>query len=227
MWCPAFLWWRARPRVARPKALVVRFGLVTGVDTPPSRLVVVRHGSTPWSRAGKHTGRTDVPLDEGGRGQARALAERLAGRNFAQVLCSPLVRALDTCRLAGFGDQARPCDDLLEWDYGDYEGLTTDEIRRGRPGWTLWEDGVPAGETIEQVAARADRVIEAGRAGRGDTLAFAHGHLLRVLAARWLGCAPQAGRFLLLLPAGLGVLTWERDRAIIGRWNDGGGDPLG
>lgn len=189
-------------------------------------MVVVRHGSTPWSSAGKHTGRTDVPLDDTGVAQARALAGRLGGHAFALVLSSPLGRARSTCELAGFGARARTCDDLAEWDYGDYEGLTTDEIRRTRPGWTLWADGVRGGESIEQVAARADRVIEEARRAPGDTLAFAHGHVLRVLAARWLGLDPRHGRSLLLAPAGLGVLGWERETPVIGRWDDDGGDPF-
>ncbi len=199
---------------------------MTKAETPPSRLVVVRHGSTPWSSAGKHTGRTDVPLDDEGRAQAMALGGRLQGRRFAQVLCSPLGRARATCELAGFGDLARTCEDLAEWDYGDYEGLTTDQIRRGRPGWTLWDDGVPGGEAIEQVAGRAERVIEVARLAVGDTLAFAHGHVLRVVAARWLGWDPGEGRRLLLSPAAVGVLTWERETAVLGRWDDDGGDPL-
>jgi broad specificity phosphatase PhoE len=199
---------------------------VSGAEQAPCRLVVVRHGSTPWSSAGKHTGRTDVPLDERGRAQGRALAGRLGGARFVQVLCSPLRRARDTCALAGFSGRALACDDLLEWDYGEYEGMTSDEIRSGRPGWNLWDDGVPGGESIEEVAGRADRVIGAVRRAGGDTLAFAHGHLLRVLAARWLGWAPQTGRALALAPAGLGVLSFERGAAILGRWNDDGEDPL-
>lgn len=188
---------------------------------------MVRHGSTSWSSAGKHTGRSDVPLDEQGEAQARALAGRLGGHRFVQVLTSPLGRACMTCQLAGFGDRAEICDELAEWDYGDFEGLTAKEIRRRRPGWTLWRDGVPGGETLEQVATRADRVVERARMAGGDVLAFAHGHLLRVVAARWLGWAPSAAGALLLAPAGLGVLTWEREHPALGRWDDDGADPLG
>jgi len=195
-------------------------------DPPRSRLVVVRHGSTTWSEAGRHTGRTDVPLDSRGEAQARALAGRLAGHRFARVLVSPLGRARRTCELAGFGRLAEVCADLAEWDYGDYEGLTSSEIRRTRPGWRLWEDGVPGGERLEEVSERADRVVAGVRAGGGDVLAFAHGHVLRVLAARWLGMAPSAGGSLLLAPSALGVLTWEREAPVLGRWDDDGDDPL-
>jgi broad specificity phosphatase PhoE len=191
------------------------------------RLVVVRHGSTAWSSAEKHTGRTDVPLDPRGEAQARALSGRLGGHRFVEVLTSPLSRARRTCELAGFGDRAEVCDDLVEWDYGEYEGLVTDEIRRRRPGWTLWQDGVPGGETLAQVAARADRVVQRARRSGGDVLAFAHGHLLRVVAARWLGLEPSAAGSLLLVPASLGVLTWEREVPALGRWDDDGADPLG
>lgn len=206
---------------------MLRFGAVPDAGTPGSRLVVVRHGSTRWAREAKHTGRTDVPLDEEGRVQARALAGRLSGHRFAQVLCSPLGRARETCRLAGYAEGAEVVPHLAEWDYGEYEGLTVDQIRRTRPGWNLWDDGVPGGETLDQVADRADQVVEAARRSSGDTLAFAHGHVLRVVAARWLGWAAQMGRALLLAPAGLGVLSWEREIPVLGRWDDDGGDPLG
>ncbi len=192
-----------------------------------SRLVVVRHGSTTWSSAGKHTGRTDVPLDAHGEAQARALSGRLDGHEFAEVLTSPLGRARRTCELAGFGGRAEVCEDLVEWDYGAYEGLVTNEIRRKRPRWTLWRDGVPGGETLAQVAARADRVVRRARRTDGDVLVFAHGHLLRVLAARWLGFEPWAAGSLLLAPAALGVLSWEREIPALGRWDDDGSDPLG
>ena len=183
-------------------------------------VVLVRHGETEWSAAGRHTGRTDVPLDETGRREARALAESLAGRDFALVLTSPLSRAVETCRLAGLGDRAQVRDDLAEWDYGEYEGRTTPEIRAGRPGWSLWADGVVGGETIADVGARVDRVIaEAARAG-GDVALFAHGHVLRVLAARWLGLEPDAGKLLALDPASVSVLGWEREWRVIRSWNE-------
>ena len=137
--------------------------------------------------AGRHTSRTDLPLTEQGRERARALAEVLAGWTFALVLCSPLRRARETCELAGFGDVAEICEDLREWDYGEYEGLTTPEIRERDPDWSLWRDGCPGGESPAQVGARADRVLERLRAAGGDAAAFAHGHILRVVTARWLG----------------------------------------
>jgi probable phosphoglycerate mutase len=183
-------------------------------------LVLVRHGETDWSRAGRHTGRTDEPLNETGRANAAALAGRLAGRSFALVLTSPLSRAVETCRLAGLGDAAQVRDDLAEWDYGEYEGRTTPEIRAGRPGWSLWADGVVGGETIADVGARVDRVIaEAARAG-GDVALFAHGHVLRVLAARWLGLEPDAGKLLALDPASVSVLGWEHEWRVIRSWNE-------
>ena len=182
--------------------------------------VLVRHGETEWSRSGKHTGRTDVPLTEEGRRGARAVGEALHGRDFALVLTSPLGRALETCRLAGFGEQAQTRDELVEWDYGAYEGRTTLEVREERPGWTLWQDGVPDGETIEQVAARVDRVIEEIRDADGDALLFAHGHVLRVLSARWLGLEPHAGRLFALDPATLSTLGYERETPVIRVWNE-------
>lgn len=182
--------------------------------------VLVRHGETEWSRSGKHTGRTDVPLTEHGRAQAQAVGEALRGRDFALVLTSPLERARETCRLAGFDDQAQTRDELMEWDYGAYEGRTTPEVREERPGWTLWRDGVPGGETIEQVAERVDRVIEEIRGTDGDALLFAHGHVLRVLTARWLGFEPHAGRLFALDPATLSTLGYERETPVIRLWNE-------
>jgi broad specificity phosphatase PhoE len=182
-------------------------------------VVLVRHGETEWSRAGKHTGRTDVPLTEQGRRQAEAVGAALGDRDFALVLTSPLGRALDTCRLAGFGDRAEPRDELMEWDYGAYEGRTTSEIREERPGWTLWRDGVREGETIEQVGQRVDRVLEQIRSLEGDALLFAHGHVLRVLTARWLELEPDAGRLFALDPATLSTLGYERETPVIQVWN--------
>ena len=183
-------------------------------------VVLVRHGETEWSRTGRHTGRTEVPLTEKGREQAAAVGAALRDHAFALVLTSPLGRALDTCRLAGFGDRALQRDELMEWDYGAYEGRTTAEIREERPGWTLWSDGVPKGETVEQVGKRVDRVLDEVRAADGDALVFAHGHLLRVLAARWLGLEPEAGRLFALDPATLSTLGWERETAVVERWNE-------
>jgi len=182
-------------------------------------IVLVRHGETEWSRAGKHTGRTDVPLTEVGRQQAQAVGAELQKRPFAAVWTSPLSRAADTCRLAGFGDVAVPRDELVEWDYGEYEGRTTPEIRGERPGWTLWRDGVLGGETAEQVGARVDRVLADSESARGDVLLFAHGHVLRVLTARWLGLEPVEGQLFALDPATLSVLSFERERRVVRRWN--------
>ena len=182
-------------------------------------VVLVRHGETEWSRAGKHTGRTDIPLTDLGREQARAVGAALRGRDFALVLTSPLARAAETCKLAGFGDLAEKRDELMEWDYGAYEGRTTPEIREERPGWLLWNDGVPGGETIEEVGARVDRVIAELRAAGGDALLFAHGHVLRALTARWLGLEPAAGRLFALDPATLSTLGYERETAVLRLWN--------
>jgi broad specificity phosphatase PhoE len=182
-------------------------------------VVLVRHGETEWTRDGKHTGRTDIALTDRGRRQAQAVGVALEGRPFALALTSPLSRALETCRLAGFGEVAEQRDELREWDYGVYEGRTTIEIRKEVPGWTLWRDGVPEGETIDEVAARADRVIAELRSVQADALLFAHGHVLRVLAARWLGLEPQAGARFALDPATISALGYERETSVIRLWN--------
>jgi len=182
------------------------------------RVFAVRHGETEWSLDGRHTGRTDVPLTDAGRQRAEQVGRGLRGRPFAMVLTSPLARARDTAFLAGF-DGAVPDDDLREWDYGDYEGLKTLDIRRERPGWFLWDDGVPNGESIHEVAARADRVIARVRDIDGDVLVFAHGHILRVLGARWLDQQPGFGRHLVLSPATLSILGHEREAPALECWN--------
>lgn len=187
------------------------------MDSP--RLWIVRHGETTWARTGRHTSRTDVPLTELGRAQARALGDDLASHPFALVLSSPRRRALDTARLAGFGDRVEVTDDLVEWDYGADEGLTTPEIRVDRPGWTIWRDGPRDGETAGDVATRVDRVIDRARRTDGDTLAFAHGHVLRALTARWLGLEVADGRLFELATGTISVLGWEREQATIERWN--------
>jgi broad specificity phosphatase PhoE len=186
----------------------------------PQEAWLVRHGATDWSQSGRHTGRTDVPLNDEGRRQARALARRLAGRQFALVLTSPLQRAIETCRIAGYGDIADVEPDLREWDYGDYEGLTTVEIRRHDPDWTIWTGTVPGGETIDEVGARARRVVERVLAVRGDVALFAHGHILRVLAACWLGLTFDSGRLLGLDTATLSVLGYERETRVVRSWNE-------
>lgn len=193
---------------------------------PASRIFLVRHGQTAWSRSGRHTGRTDVPLEPEGLAQAEAVGGLLLGRRFALVLTSPLERAGETCRLAGFGDRAEDCPDLVEWDYGEYEGRTTEEIRRAHPGWSLWADGVPGGETAADVGRRADRVLARARTAEGDTLCFGHGHLLRVLAARWTGLPPAGGRLLALAVGSVSALGWERETPVILRWNELPGSPL-
>jgi broad specificity phosphatase PhoE len=182
-------------------------------------LWLVRHGETEWSLSGQHTGSTDVPLTDNGRAQAKALGALLAGKSFARVLSSPKSRALETCRLAGYGDAVETTDDLLEWYYGDYEGRRTVDIRKERPAWTLFTDGVPHGETAEQVGARADRVIAAAVEAGGDVALFAHGHVLRVLTARWVGLAPEDGRRFALSTATLSVLGHEREVRVVRLWN--------
>jgi broad specificity phosphatase PhoE len=183
-------------------------------------LWLIRHGETEWTVSGRHTGRTDVPLTPRGERQAELLRRRLAGHAFAAVLTSPLGRARDTCRIAGYGAPAVADDDLVEWDYGGYEGRTTDDIRGERPGWTLWRDGVPNGETAAEVGARADRVIARALSAGGDVALFAHGHVLRVLAARWVGLPATAGRCLALDTTSLSVLGHERGERVIRHWNE-------
>jgi broad specificity phosphatase PhoE len=182
-------------------------------------IVLVRHGETEWSRDRRHTGRTDIPLTEAGRREAGMLREALAGWSFARVLSSPLSRALDTCRVAGLGERAELSDDLLEWDYGEYEGITTARIREERPGWYLWRDGCPGGETAPDVGRRVERVIAGVDGADGDVALFAHGHVLRVLAARWLGLGPESGALLKLDTGTLSALGYERETRVITRWN--------
>ena len=187
--------------------------------TPP-RVHLVRHGATEWSVTGQHTGRTDIPLTEEGRHQAERLAARLARERFALVLVSPLARARETAEITGFGDVAEVDPDLVEWDYGDYDGRTAAEIRRERPGWTPWHGGFPGGETLEEVAARADRVVARVRGVDGDVALFAHGHILRVIAARWLEQPPIEAAHYYLATASLSMLGWERETPVIDRWNE-------
>jgi probable phosphoglycerate mutase len=184
-----------------------------------SEIVVVRHGETDWSATGRHTSRTDLPLTDAGRERARALAAVLADRGFALVLCSPLLRARQTCELAGFPDVAQLDPDLREWDYGDYEGLTTAEIRESNPGWNLWRDGCPGGESPAEVRERAERALKRLREAGGDALVFAHGHILRVLSASWLDMEVAAGARFALDAGGVGVLGYERETEILRQWN--------
>jgi broad specificity phosphatase PhoE len=184
-----------------------------------ARCVVVRHGETEWSLSGRHTGLTDVPLIEAGRARAAEVATELAGREFALVLTSPLRRARETCELAGFGAVAEICEDLHEWDYGEYEGLTTPEIRERAPDWYLWRDGCPGGETPAKVGERADRVRARLDETVGEVLLFAHGHILRVLAARWIELEVQDGARFTLAAGFTGTLGYERAIEAIERWN--------
>jgi probable phosphoglycerate mutase len=179
---------------------------------------LVRHGTTDWSQSGRHTGRTDVPLTAEGERAAAALWPVLTRRTFGLVLSSPLVRARHTAELAGQTPEID--DDLQEWDYGQYEGRTTHDIREERPDWSIWQDGVVGGETADEVAARADRVIARVRAADGDSLLFAHGHLLRILGARWIDAPPTAGQHLLLATAAVSILGYERETPALARWND-------
>lgn len=186
------------------------------------KVFLVRHGETEWSLSGRHTGLSDIPLTERGERGARHLAKRLHGLKFAQVLVSPLKRAVRTCELAGFGAQASIDPDLLEWDYGDYEGRRTVEIRAQRPDWRLFRDGCPGGESPQAIGERADRVIERVRRIEGDTLLVSSGHITRVLAARWLGLAPAAGALYALDTASVSILGYEHDRSepAMRLWND-------
>jgi probable phosphoglycerate mutase len=181
---------------------------------------LVRHAETEWSRSGQHTGRTDIPLTDSGRRVAAAMGARLAGHRFGVVLTSPLERARETCTLAGVGAKAQPRDELLEWDYGDYEGLTTPQIRAQRPDWSLWRDGCPGGESGAQVGRRVDTLIGELVGLDCDAVAFAHGHVLRVLAARWIGLEPAAGALLALSTGTLSVLGHERETRVIWGWNE-------
>lgn len=188
---------------------------------PKGEVWLVRHAATEWADAGRHTGRTDVPLTDPGRDDARALAPRLAGETFAAVRCSPLARARETATLAGVdldGSNVTLDEDLVEWDYGDYEGITTPQIREQRPGWFLWADGCPGGETADDVGARVDRVIAAVCAVDGDVLLVAHGHLLRVLGARWMGLPAAGGAHLTLDTGGICILGQERGVRAVRRW---------
>jgi probable phosphoglycerate mutase len=183
---------------------------------------LARHGETAWSLAGQHTGRTDLPLIERGESNARRLGQRLAGLTFAKVLTSPLQRAARTCNLAGFGISAEVDPNLVEWDYGDYEGLRTAQIHETRPDWQLFRDGCPNGESPAQVGERADRVVSRVRAIEGNVLLFSSGHFLRVLAARWLGLEPIAGRCFMVKTASLSALGYENtlSQPVIQFWDD-------
>jgi probable phosphoglycerate mutase len=186
------------------------------------KIYLARHGETEWSLSGQHTGRTDIPLTADGERNARSLGERLKGTTFAKVLTSPMQRARRTCELAGFGARVEVENDLTEWDYGEYEGRRTADVRKERPDWFLFRDGCPGGETVAAVGARADRLLARLRGQGGDLLLFSHGHFLRVLGARWLALPAADGRLLLLTTASLSVLGYEhsRDEPVLRLWND-------
>jgi probable phosphoglycerate mutase len=184
-----------------------------------AKVFVIRHGETEWSLNGRHTGTTDLPLTDNGRRVAERLRPVLSKLPFALVLVSPMRRALETCKLAGLGDEAVVDEDLMEWNYGAYEGLTSDQIRKASPGWMVFRDGCPGGETPEQVGARADRVIGRARAVEGNVALFAHGHVLRVLVARWIGLAPSGGQHFLLDTGTLSVLDDYRESPAVQIWN--------
>lgn len=183
------------------------------------RIWLVRHGETEWSKSGQHTGRTDIPLTAAGEHQAKALGRHLASRRFELVLTSPLGRARETCRLAGHGDAAEVSEDLLEWNYGVWEGRRTADIRIEQPGWSIWTTPIPQGETVEQVGERVRRVIERADAVAGDVALFAHAHVLRILAACWIGLPPIHGRTLALGTASLSALGYERETRVVHVWN--------
>jgi probable phosphoglycerate mutase len=186
---------------------------------PVQQVYLIRHGETEWSLTGQHTGVTDIPLTENGRKVAKLLVTVLAKESFALVLTSPLERARQTCELAGLGGRAEIDRDLMEWRYGEYEGLTSEQIDAKRPGWLLFRDGCPGGESPEQICARADRLIARVRAVEGDIALFAHGHIFRVFAARWLGLPASAGCHFLLDTATLNILSYYRGIPALKRWN--------
>jgi probable phosphoglycerate mutase len=190
------------------------------MSAPAARAVLVRHAETEWTLSGRHTGRTDLPLTERGREAARQLARRLSGLDFALVLVSPARRARETCELCGLGHRAQPREDLREWDYGDYEGLTSAQIEARRPGWSLWRDGCPGGEDAGAVGARADRVIAELQAADGPVAVFSHGHALRVLGARWIERPPRDGAHLGLETGSISRLASEHGTPILASWNE-------
>lgn len=202
----------ASPQIVGPPA--------ADVTRSSQQVVLIRHGETDWSEIGRLTGRTDLRLTDRGTRRAGRLAPRLSVWDFRLVLTSPLRRALETCQAAGFADRAVVRDDLMEWNYGEYEGLTRAEVQTKRPGWTLWVDGARGGEKPADVGARADRIIAEIRRAAGDVLVFSHGDLLRTLAARWLGLPPSCGRIFKIRTAALSVLGYELGDPIVLRWND-------
>lgn len=197
--------------------------MVDDTEHPDQQVVLIRHAQTAWSLTGQHTGTTDLPLTDDGRELTRHLRDRLAGEHFDRVLTSPLQRAAETCRIAGFAERAERNDDLVEWDYGDHDGRTTAEIRSDDPGWDLWSDGAPGGESPDQMSARMDRVVQellATCESGGDALVFAHGHSLTALTVRWLGLPIGHGRHLRLGTGAVSRLGWKREVRVLQLWND-------
>ena len=192
------------------------------MTSPLPKIYLARHGETAWSLSGQHTGRTDIPLTEQGEENARQLGNRLQGLTVSHVFSSPLQRAMKTCALAGFGANVTPEPLLLEWNYGDYEGLTTAHIHAERPDWFIFRDGCPGGESPDQIAARCDEMIQKMKALQGDILIFAHAHILRMLTTRWLDLAPEEGRLYFLSTASLSILGYEHDltEPVMRLWND-------
>ena len=189
-----------------------------------AELWLIRHGETEWSLSGAHTSRTDIALTDHGRRRAEELRDYLAGRRFAAVFCSPMQRARETCAIAGYGEVAQIEDGLKEWDYGVYEGKTTKEIRAEQPGWSVWKDEIVGGEALEHVGERADAVIAKALAAAGEdgsVALFAHAHILRILAARWIGLAASGGSLLALGTGSVSVLGFERETRVIQQWNRG------
>jgi broad specificity phosphatase PhoE len=185
----------------------------------PEEIVLVRHGATDWSTSLKHTGRTDVPLSDAGRAEAREICERLEAWEFTRVLCSPLQRARETAAICGFDDRVEVDAEIREWDYGDYEGRTTAEVRERITGWTVWTHEITNGESVEEVGARADAAIERLSVVKGTVALFSHGHFLRIFTARWLGLPPADGRLFKLRTSAISVLGHERETRVIDRWN--------
>ena len=193
--------------------------MISGESNSLPRLFLIRHGDTDWTDSHRHTGLTDLPLNADGEKHAATLQARLKNESFAEVFTSPLIRAQRTCELAGFGVRAERDSDLMEWNYGTFEGLTTTQIQVTHPGWTIWNATPDGGESAEQVGARVDRVIERAGAVGGDVALFAHGHVLRVLGARWVGMEPRGGRMLGLSTGSVSVLGYEREARVINLWN--------
>lgn len=190
------------------------------MEFPQKKIYLVRHGETEWTLSGQHTGFSDIPLTANGEKQAEKIGKKLRGHTFGSILTSPLQRAERTCAIAGFSKAAKPDRDLVEWNYGDFEGLTSQEIRKTHPHWTIFSDGAPRGESVTDVGDRADRVLAKIQPLQGDVVLFSHGHFLRVLAARWLQLSPQEGRLFALDPGSISILGFEKGLPVLFLWNE-------